>query len=71
MKNKFYNKIDKALNEYETFAPFHELSIDWICNRIAWCWKWKKITNEEMNSLCDRAIEVLETMRKHPELYIC
>ena len=58
--NKFYSEIDKALQSYETYKSYHIYNIDWITNRISWCWKWKKITREQMEELCDRAIKVLE-----------
>ena len=57
--NKFYNEIDKALLSYESYCPYHTRSIDWICDRISWCWKWKKITHQEMERLCDRATKIL------------
>lgn len=57
---KFYNEIDKALQSYECYKPYHLRSIEWICNRIDWCWKWKKITEQEKNELCNRVIVVLE-----------
>ena len=58
--NKFYEEINKALQSYETFKPYHIKSIDWICNRITWCWKWKKITKEQMEELCDRVTKIME-----------
>lgn len=56
----FYSEIDQALKSYENFKPYHTHSIDWICNRIDWCWKWKKISEPQKNELCERAIKVLE-----------
>ena len=58
--NKFYNEIDKALQSYENYKPYHSRKIEWISNRISWCWKWRKITKEQMEELCDRVIKVLE-----------
>ena len=58
--NKFYDEINKALSSYETYKPYHIKSIDWICNRIDWCWKWRKITKEQKDELCDRVIYILE-----------
>lgn len=58
--NKFYDEIDKALLSYENYKPYHTRKIEWISNRICWCWKWKKITKEQMEELCDRVIKVLE-----------
>lgn len=58
--NKFYDEIDKALQSYEAYKPYHTRNIEWISNRISWCWKWRKITREQMEELCDRVIKVLE-----------
>lgn len=58
--NKFYDEIDKALQSYENYKPYHTRKIEWISNRICWCWKWRKITKEQMEELCDRVIVVLE-----------
>ena len=58
--NKFYDEIDKALQSYENNKPYHTHNIEWISNRISWCWKWRKITKEQMEKLCDRVIKVLE-----------
>lgn len=58
--NKFYSEIDKALQSYENYKPYHTCNIEWISNRISWCWKWRKITREQMEELCDRVIKVLE-----------
>lgn len=58
--NKFYNEIDEALQSYENYKPYHIHDIDWISNRISWCWKWRKITKEQMEELCERAIKILE-----------
>ena len=61
--NKFYSEIDKALQSYENYKPYHPHKIEWISDRISWCWKWKKITKEQMEELCDRLIAVLEGMK--------
>ena len=58
--NKFYNEIDKALFSYENYRPYHPRKIEWISDRISWCWKWRKITKEQMEELCDRVIKILE-----------
>ena len=59
MKN-YYAEIDKVLTEYENHKPYHTRDIDWVCNRISWCWKWKKITKEQMEELADRATAILD-----------
>lgn len=58
--NKFYDEIDKALQSYENYKPYHPRKIEWITDRICWCWKWRKITKEQMEELCNRVIVVLE-----------
>ncbi len=56
----FYKEIDTALKSYEDFKPYHVRDIDWICNRIGWCWKWKKISQSQMEELSNRAVLILE-----------
>ena len=58
--NKFYNQINEALISYEEYKPYHTKDIDWICNRIDWCWKWRKITEEQKDELIDRICKVME-----------
>ncbi|MBQ5851009.1 MAG: hypothetical protein IIW54_09400 [Lachnospiraceae bacterium] len=57
---KYYQQLDKALKSHEEFRPYHQYSIDWICDRITWCWRWKKITKEQMEELALRATNILE-----------
>ena len=40
--NKYYDQIDKAIKSYEEFMPCHSMGPDKICDRIDWCWKWRK-----------------------------
>jgi hypothetical protein len=54
----YYKEIDDVLIEYENYKPWHTRNIDWACDRIEWCWKWKKITREQMEELTDRAIAI-------------
>ena len=58
--NKFYSQIDEALISYENHKPYHTKPIDWICDRIDWAWKWRKITEKEMIELAERATNVLK-----------
>ena len=56
----YYSEIDKALSRFEQSKyPLH--SIDWCANRIDWCWKWRKITHEQMVSLANRVIAINES----------
>lgn len=54
----YYKEIDDVLIEYENYKPWHTRNIDWACDRIEWCWKWKKITREQMEELTNRAIAI-------------
>lgn len=56
----YYSEIDKALKSYEEYKPYHQYSIDWITDRIDWCWKFKKITEDQMTELADRIIKVMK-----------
>lgn len=57
--NKYYTQINNALVSYEDKKPYHTKTMDWICNRIDWAWKWRKITEEQMVELANRATQIL------------
>lgn len=59
MDNKYYNQINEAILSYENYKPWHDKTIDWICNRIDWAWKWRKINEDQMKELSNRIIEVM------------
>lgn len=56
----YYKEIDNALRSYEEYKSYHMKNIDWICNRIDWCWKFRKITKDQMEELSDRACNILD-----------
>lgn len=61
--NDYAAQINNALREYEDcedYRHYKQHSIDWICNRIDWCWKFRKITEQQMNQFCDRVCEIME-----------
>ena len=58
-KRDYYAEIDTALQSYENYKPWHDKPIDWICNRIDWCWKFKHITEKQMEELADRVCKVM------------
>ena len=60
MSNKFYDQINTAIISYEEYKPYHDKTIEWICDRIDWAWKWRKITREQMEELANRATNILE-----------
>ena len=55
-----YEEIDKALKSYEEFKSWHDKTLDWITDRIDWCHKWKKITEEQTTELVDRVCIILK-----------
>ena len=55
----FYGEINKVLTDYETKGR-SDKNMDWAANRIDWCWKWKKITKEQMEELADRATKIFK-----------
>lgn len=59
-KKNYYAEIDKALKEHEEYKPCKQHTTEWICNRIDWCWRWRKINEEQMNELVDRVIKVMK-----------
>lgn len=56
----YYKEIDDALKTYEEFKPWHTRSIEWIADRIDWCWKFRHITKEQMEELADRVCKILD-----------
>lgn len=60
MAKNYYDEIDKALVRHEIGMNYKTHGMDWICDRIDWCYKWKKITEKQMEELAARATEVLE-----------
>ena len=62
MARDYYAEIDNALKVYEDGKPYIDKNIDWICDRIDWTWKWKKITESQMEELAERATNILDNM---------
>lgn len=59
-EKNYYEEINKALLSYENYKSWHDKSISWICDRIDWCWKWRKITKDQMEELADRTTAILK-----------
>ena len=55
----YYKQIDEAIQSYERLKPYHIKSIEWITNRITWCWQFRKITKEQMEELAGRITDVM------------
>ena len=58
--NKYYEQINNALLSYENHKPYHDKTLDWICDRIDWTWKWRKISEDEMIELAERTTNILK-----------
>ena len=59
-KRDYYAEIDTALQSYEHCKSWHDKSISWICDRIDWCWKFRHITEKQMEELAERACKVMD-----------
>ena len=55
----YYSEVDAAIRRYEE-GKYCTHSVGWIVDRIAWCYAWKKISKEQMESLADRIIKVMQ-----------
>lgn len=60
MSKNYYQEINSALLFYEENKPYHTRDTEWICNGIDWCWKFRRIANDEMEELADRVCKVLD-----------
>lgn len=60
MAKDYYTEIDKALKSYEEGMVSHRLTVTWCADRICWCWKFRKINEEQMSELTDRATKLFE-----------
>ena len=54
--HKRHALVLKTLDALERGMYTGGLDIHWCGDSIGWLWKWKKITKEEMESLCNRVI---------------
>ena len=54
MVKDFYKEIDEVIKSYENFKPYHTKTLEWAADRVEWCWKWKKITEAQMEELAER-----------------
>ena len=56
---KKVKRITCALDHIEK-GMYTDVSTEWIINQIAWLWKFRCISHDEMNQLADRVIHILE-----------
>lgn len=56
---KRYELLVETIDKLERGVWTGSLDVHWCCDSITWLWKWKKITEDQKNSLCDRMIELM------------
>lgn len=55
----YFEQIDEVLTRLEQYKPTTK-TLDWCAHRIDWCWRWRKISKEQMEQLADRVIKLYE-----------
>lgn len=61
MKKDFYAELDNKINAWEKFLPSrHIYDLNAIADKIAWCYKFRKITHEQMEDLCSRLTKLFD-----------
>ena len=58
--NKRYALVLDTLDRLERGMWTGGLDIHWCSDSIVWLWKWRKITAEEKDTLCERVIAYCE-----------
>ena len=53
----YYAQLDRWVSQYETKGNGDQ-KLSSISDKISWCWKWKKITKQQVDELCDRMLEI-------------
>lgn len=56
---KRYKLLLKTLEALER-GRYTALDVFWCGDTIDWLWRWRKISEEEMHSLCNRVIALCE-----------
>ena len=59
MANYKIKELHDALDRLEAGKP-SIYSIEWCTNRIDWLWRFRHISEEEKDELCEQAIRILE-----------
>lgn len=55
-------QLRETLDRMES-GKYTGIKISKVTDQIAWLWKWRKISREEMKELTEQAIRILETLR--------
>lgn len=61
-KKSTYERLLETLDRLENYKYVGDTmnKLSWCSDTITWLWKWRKITKEEMESLCNRVIVLFE-----------
>lgn len=53
----FRKNLDKWYNDGHA-----TMSMGYMCNHIAWLWKYRKISEQEMHDMTDKAVFIMKFM---------
>lgn len=56
-KRDYYRQLSDILSSYERYQ-YDPIPLSWVSDRISWCWKFRKITEEQMAELCERITRI-------------
>ena len=59
----FYQELSRKIDFYEEHPWWDDerrTRLTAISNKIEWCWKFRKITLDQLHELCDRATKLWE-----------
>ena len=58
-KKSRYELLLETLDRLEN-NKYTALDTSWCSDTVCWLWKWRKISKEEMETLCNRVIVLFE-----------
>lgn len=50
----YYDILNKKIQDFESSKHNSSMQLSKIADKVVWCFRWRKISNEECNELCDR-----------------
>lgn len=59
----FYQELSRKIDFYEEhywIDDDRKSRLQAITNKLEWCWKFRKITEEQLHELCDRVTKLWE-----------
>ena len=55
-KQQLQTELDRM-----TAGKYSPYNISYLTDKISWMWKWRKITEEEKNSMVEQAINIIQS----------